>query len=37
MQVTTVVQKTGTSDEICSFHLKIETQDMEGKTAWFTL
>ncbi|XP_058997811.1 complement C5 [Mustela lutreola] len=32
VHVTTVVQKTGTSDEICSFHLKIEIQDMEASS-----
>ncbi|XP_076999393.1 complement C5 [Tamandua tetradactyla] len=28
VHITTVVHKTSTSDEICSFHLKIETQDI---------
>lgn len=37
MQVTTVVHKISTSEEICHFHLKIEAQDFEGKIACFTL
>lgn len=37
MQVATVVHKMGTSEEFCSFHLKIDAQDMDGKTAWFIL
>nr|XP_054365064.1 complement C5 [Mirounga angustirostris] len=32
VHVTTVVQKTSTSEEICSFHLKIETQDVEASS-----
>ncbi|XP_039090539.1 complement C5 [Hyaena hyaena] len=30
VHVTTVVQKTSTSEEVCSFHLKIEAQDIEA-------
>ncbi|XP_006865786.1 PREDICTED: complement C5 [Chrysochloris asiatica] len=30
VHVTTVVHKTSTSEEVCSFHLKIETQDNEA-------
>ncbi|XP_037653273.1 complement C5 [Choloepus didactylus] len=33
VHVTTVVHKTSTSEEICSFHLKIETQDI-GATSY---
>ncbi|XP_002916001.1 complement C5 [Ailuropoda melanoleuca] len=32
VHVTTVVQKISTSEEICSFHLKIETQDIEASS-----
>uniref|UniRef100_A0A673U5T1 Complement C5 n=1 Tax=Suricata suricatta TaxID=37032 RepID=A0A673U5T1_SURSU len=31
VHVTTVVQKTSTSEDVCSFHLKIEAQDLEYK------
>lgn len=33
MQVKTVIHKISTSEEVCSFHLKIETQEIEGKRA----
>ncbi|XP_014685899.1 complement C5 [Equus asinus] len=32
VHVRTVVHKTSTSEEICSFHLKIETQDIEASS-----
>ncbi|XP_049752859.1 complement C5 isoform X2 [Elephas maximus indicus] len=32
VHVTTVVHKTSTSEEVCSFHLKIETQDIEASS-----
>ncbi|XP_043421161.1 complement C5 [Prionailurus bengalensis] len=32
VHVTTVVHKTSTSEEICSFHLKIEAQDIEASS-----
>ncbi|XP_035878044.1 complement C5 isoform X3 [Phyllostomus discolor] len=32
VHVTTVAHKTGTSEEFCSFHLKIESQDISGST-----
>ncbi|KAM9207363.1 complement C5 [Dugong dugon] len=33
VHVTTVVHKTSTSEEVCSFHLKIETQDTEASSS----
>ncbi|XP_064234511.1 complement C5 isoform X2 [Aotus nancymaae] len=32
VHVTTVVHKTSTSEEVCSFHLKIDTQDIEASS-----
>lgn len=32
-----MVQKTSTSEEVCSFHLKIEAQDIEGKTMTYAV
>ncbi|XP_004712619.1 complement C5 [Echinops telfairi] len=32
VHVTTVVHKTSTSEEVCNFHLKIETQDIEASS-----
>ncbi|XP_053512135.1 complement C5 isoform X2 [Artibeus jamaicensis] len=32
VQVTTVAHKTGTSEEFCSFHLKIESQDISASS-----